>query len=959
MFRCHHICSTLVLAVLMTKAALAQAPAGDAPPPPTDAPAEAPPAEAPPAEAPPAEAPPVEVSPAEAPPPAEAPKPVMGTVSGKVIDRGTNEGLPAATISIKGGAGDQTLATELDGTFTLQLAPGTYTIVFSTPEYGDQVRTVTVTADQTSALKNILLDPALATGKEETIEVYDTIDTRSSAALLAERRFAPTVSDAIGAEQISRSPDSNASDAAKRMVAATIQDNKYIVIRGLGGRYSMTLLNGIPLPSPDPDMPAAPLDLFPAALITNLTVNKTFSPDLPASFAGGSLGIETRSYPTKFSFKAKISAANNSTASFRDLNGQRGGKLDWLGYDDGSRALPSTIPDDKLAGDPSLTQEQVNAQVGSFSSNWETAHGTVGPNFGLSAQVGDTVKPADGQRLGYFASLSYGHGYAHRKAHIQRVGEPDGSGGFTTSMMQLDDDASTEQATLGGIGMTGWTPAKGQNVHLVGLYTHTGDVSASNVTGTENNASVVDRTRLQFLQRELAFGQLLGEHKLHPHAILEWQGNLARVTQDEPDTRDLLRTQLDDGRYAIANGAGASERLWGELADTTVGGGVAVRVPFERVKLKIGSSIQRSVRDYQQRRFRFTLTGDSVFQDANDAFDPDNAGLAMTMLESTIPTDGYQATRTIAAAYAMADVDITKDLRAIAGARFETSDLEIGLASKIDLMADPEPPVTHDNRDVLPALNLVYRVNDSSNLRAAYGMTVARPNFREVAPALYYDYIRRRAIGGNPDLEQTKIHNGDLRWETFLGEQEVFAASVFAKYFDRPIERTVETAGDGDNISFINSDNANIYGVELEARISLGRLSSALDELSLGGNLSLIRSKIEANGMTRALQGQSPYVANVSLGYESKAVGTRIDLLYNSFGRRIEEVAAGAAGDIYEEPVHRLDLAISQPMPRNTRLKLSGANLLNSDVRRTQSGVEIYSYPIGVTVVGSVEMTLE
>ncbi|HMG55689.1 MAG TPA: TonB-dependent receptor plug domain-containing protein, partial [Kofleriaceae bacterium] len=166
------------------------------------------------------------------------------------------------------------------------------------------------------------------------------------------------MSDAISAQQIARSPDSNAADAAKRMVAATIQDNRYIVIRGLGGRYSTTLLNGVPLPSPDPDVPAAPLDLFPASLITNLTVNKTFAPDMPGNFAGGALGIETRSYPTKLLFRAKVGVAGNTTSSFRTLNGQAGGSLDFLGYDDGGRSLPGAIPFDRPAGDGSLTQDQ-------------------------------------------------------------------------------------------------------------------------------------------------------------------------------------------------------------------------------------------------------------------------------------------------------------------------------------------------------------------------------------------------------------------------------------------------------------------------------------------------------------------------------------------------------------------------------------------------------------------------
>ncbi|HWU85652.1 MAG TPA: TonB-dependent receptor, partial [Kofleriaceae bacterium] len=861
--------------------------------------------------------PPAEEAPAspEAPPdaparpapeaPKEAPK---ARLTGTLVGNDTREGLPAATIRITGGPdADQTLATELDGTFGFELAPGTYQLELSTPGYVEQRRTVAVTAGQELQL-DLGLDLVVVKSRGETVEVYDTIDTRKASAVLAERRAAATVSDGVSAEQISRSPDSNASDAARRMVAATIQDNRYLVVRGLGGRYSLTLLNGVPLPSPDPDLPATPLDLFPASLITNLTVNKSFAPDLPASFAGGALGIETRNYPARFTFKAKAGVADNTLSSFRTLNGQGGGSLDFLGFDDGTRALPGVIPDDKLAGDPSLSVEQRNAQTAAFNNNWGLQRGTAGPNLNLGASIGDTFA-VSGQRLGYFASASLGHGYTHRRSHIARAGESDGMGGKLPSVLQLDDERDTEQANLGAIASVGWTPRPHHKLDLFTMYAHNADISSSQVTGTENNSSVVDRTRLQFLQRELVFAQLIGEDRLAPKAILEWQGNLARVAQHEPDTRDLLRTQLPDGRFAISNGAGASERLFGELSETTLGGGAAVRLPYEAVKLKAGTSLQYGTRAYQQRRFRFDVSGDSVFLPPEQAMSPDNVGLGMSMTEMTGPADGYTAARTVAAAYAMADVNPTRRLRLVGGARFELSNLEVGTNSKIDQMAPPSKPTRHDDRDVLPSLNAVYAVTPSSNLRAAYGITVARPSFREIAPSLFFDYVRRRAVGGNPALERTQIHNGDLRWETFLGDTEVLAASVFAKQFVSPIERTVEGGSDGQSISFANAPSATTYGVELEARVSLGRIAPSLAELSIGGNLSLIGSRIDiGGGATRALQGQSPYVANLGLGYESRRTKTRADLLYNSFGRRIEEVGTGGEGNVYEEPFHRLDL---------------------------------------------------
>ena len=882
-----------------------------------------------------------------------------GTIKGQIRDETTKEGLPAATIQIHGGGdGDQTLVAELDGTYTLRLSPGTYTVVVFTPDYVEQRRSITV-AEAGELELDIALPPVPRVGKEEVVEVYSGLDTRKDTAVLAERRASATLSDAISAQQISRSPDSNAADAAKRIVAATVQDNRYVVIRGLGGRYSTTLLNGVPLPSPDPDVPAAPLDLFPSALITNLTVAKTFSPDMPGNFAGGALGIETRNYPTRFLFKARVGVGANTTSSFRSVNGQSGGSLDVLGYDDGTRSMPAAIPAGALAGDPGLSPEQRNAQVAAFRNNWSVTRGSVGPNLNVGAVVGDTIKLAD-QRLGYFGSASFGHSYGVRATHIARVGGDDGMGGKAPSVLQLDDRQGLEQASLGAVGAVGWTPAAGHKLDVFTLYAHTADISASEVLGTDNTTAVVDRTRLQFLSRELMFTQLVGDDRLADHAILEWQANVARVAQHEPDTRDLQRTRLADGRMAISTSAGSSERLFGELADTTLGGAASLRVPFDAVKLKLCGSIQRSARDYQARRFHFDLVGDAAFLAPDQAFAPENAGVQLSMSEVTLPSDGYTATRTIAGAYAMADVNVTPELRLLGGARFELANLDVGLDSKIDQQVRAMPHTRHDDRDLLPSLNAVYAVTSSTNLRAAYSWTVARPNFREIAPALYYDYVRRRVIGGNSNLVETTIQNADLRWETFLGDSELVAASVFAKQFDHPIERTVESAGDGDNIGFTNASSATSYGIELEARLSLGRLTPVLAPFTVGGNVSLIGSRLELDGgTTRPLQGQSPYVANLGVGYESAAWGTRVDLAYNAFGRRIEETGTGGAGNIYEEPFHRLDLTVSQPLPRNLRLKLAGTNLLDQRVVRTQDAVEILAYRTGVTVVGSVEYSVE
>jgi outer membrane receptor protein involved in Fe transport len=875
----------------------------------------------------------------------------VGTVKGLIADPDTKEGAAGATIETKGPE-NKTIFSEADGTYSLDLPPGAYTIIFTVPgrESSPETRNVVVVAGGTQVIDII---PELTT---ETIVIVDRLDLGKSSALLAQRSAAATVSDSIGSEQIARSPDSNTADVGKRMVSATIQDNRYIVIRGLGGRYSLTLLNGVPVPSPDPDIPAAPLDLFPASMVTSLTINKTFSPDQPGNFAGGALTLDTRTYPSEFQLKAKLSLSGDSQSSFRSVNGYDGGALDVLGFDDGTRGLPSAIPVTKLAGDPNLSTEQRAAQASGFNNEWTVNSNNALPNLGLSATAGDTLR-AGKRPIGYTASLSYSHASLRRTSHIARVGESNGAGGTLPSVLQLDDEQGITKASVSGLASTSAKLDDDNVLNGLVLYSHSADDSAGRITGTENSGTVVDRTRLRFLERSMTFLQAVGNHRLADGKVkVDWQGNLAFVGQNEPDTRDLLRTSTPNG-YVIDRGSGSAERLFSTLDDTTGGGGADARLLLGRVQLKAGASILASNRDYQARRFHFDVLGASAALPPDQAFDPSNAGIGMSVRESTLPSDGYTASRTIAGGYVMSDLQATDKLRLIGGVRFEHSSLDVELSSKIDLMAPPTTPTKNSDNDLLPSLNLVYAAAEKSNLRAAYGLTVARANFREIAPALYYDYVRRRAIGGNPMLEETTIHNFDLRWETFLGDSEVLAASLFAKRFNKPIEQTLDDAGDGQNASFANADGATSYGLELEARLSLSRIMPALSPFSISGNLSIIQSDIDLGGANRALQGQSPYVANLALGYEPRK-GTQLDLLFNSYGRRIEEVGTGGAADVFEEPIHRLDFAASHKLTDRLKLKLAGSNLLNQRAVRTQNGVEILASPLGVSAMGSVELNI-
>jgi TonB-dependent receptor len=339
-------------------------------------------------------------------------------------------------------------------------------------------------------------------------------------------------------------------------------------------------------------------------------------------------------------------------------------------------------------------------------------------------------------------------------------------------------------------------------------------------------------------------------------------------------------------------------------------------------------------------------------------FDPNNVGRGISLEENTLGSDGYTASRTTWATYVMADVVKLDPFRLIVGERIEVSDLKVDVGNKVDRMLPPPVTTTQHNTDILPSVNAVLAVTEKSNFRAGFSRTIARPHFREVAPAVFLDYVRRRVVGGNENLRRTSIQNFDLRYETFIGPTELIALSTFYKAFSDPIERTITQAGSGTNVGFANIAGAKAYGFELEARSSLRRITPSLEALTLSGNVSVIQSKVDIPGVDRPLQGQSPYVVNFDVGYFIDGTRTQINALYNVFGRRIEEVGTGGNPDTYEEPVHRVDLTVNQRLPGSFSLKASATNLLNQAVRFTQSDVEILAYKPGVGFFATLEWSL-
>ncbi len=892
--------------------------------------------------------------------PAETKPKATVTVRGSVIDNNTKVGLPAAVVQFTQPGNELTIATELDGTFTIVLAPGTYVVTFATPEFLEHKQTITLTDKPVSL--DINLDPVPATS-QETIEIVDKIDTRKESAVLAVRRAAATVSDGVSSQEISRTPDSNAGDAMKRVVAVSVVEGKYVALRGLEGRYVTTLLNGILLPSPEPDRNAVPLDLFPTTLLSTMTVVKSYSPHLPGQFGGGTLSIDTSSFPTSFEVKLGVSTSANTVSTGKDglTNADARGFRSFLGFDDGSRALPKAIPRNRAVRDMDPGETE---RIGESLPNVWTPEGeTVTPNLGLTAMVGNTTK-IGGKRVGYLASGMLRHSFTERSGRNAGVGITD------QGLVQTDSlsyDVGVAEATVGALVNAGIDLSKNDEISVFGMYSHVGEDTSQLASGfKEQDATDIDVSRLSFVERALMFTQVHGKHLLNRSRRLElrWQGNYAKTSRDELDTRDLVYS-VDQmaGTRSYQDQPGSGQHFWQELRDTAGGGGADLQFRVGPARIQTGTLAQLSNRQLGGRRFRFKFVGDSSTVrnlPAEQMFAPDNIGSEFELEEGTLQEDSYQAKLNTFAGYALSEVEIHPKFRVIGGARVERSTQEMTNGSRYAI-AGLQTEVNRDDNDVLPAVNLVFSPRPDTNVRAAYSYTLTRPRFRELAPFLFFDYVRRRDISGNPNLLTTHIHNADLRFEWFASEDEVFAASAFYKQFVDPIEQVA--ANVNADATFLNAKAGNLIGGEIEARTTLGRLDSSLRRIRLGANIAVMRSRVDLGkeqmlltSQSRPLYGQSPFVVNFALGYVAPKLGD-FNLLYNVIGQRITDVGIEGLPDTYEKPVHRLDFVAARALRKDLKLKLSASNLLNQTVKLDQGSITVNEYKPGVSFALGLDWT--
>jgi hypothetical protein len=885
-----------------------------------------------------------------------------GTIRGTIIDDATGETVPFANVFVNE---TQTGTTsDLDGAFTLKLDPGTYTVEFSFIGYSTlNVSEVLVTADEITPL-DVRMEEETAVLEEIVVTAKQIRNTE--AAVLTIQKKAPQLLDGISSQTFKKIGDSNAASAIKRVTGVSVEGNKYVFVRGLGDRYTKSILNGMDVPGLDPDRNTLQLDIFPTNLIDNIIVLKSFTPDLPGDFTGGIVDIVTKDFPDEKRFNVSVGLSYNPSMHLRsNYITAAGSSTDWLGFDNGTRSLPirsTTVIPDPIASD--RNNAFLTDVTRSFSSNLGTFRQRSRPNSSFGFSGGNQINK-DKATLGYNFALNYRNNTTFydevefntfRKQNLN-----------SESPFELEEDRTQigEQGSNNVLvsGLAGGAIKFGNHkfsLNVIAIQNGESKAGLFEQNSFIRTSNTLIRDNAEYSERTIGNVLLSGQHSFESGLNIDWKLSPTYSRIEDKDAR-VVPFRLDDGELSIEPSEGAEpRRIWRNLEEVNYSGRVDVSkkilIGERNAKLKFGLSNTIKNRDYNIIAYRINVRGQNFLDingEPNQILAPENIWTIGSDIGSFIvgnfePANTYEATQSIFSAYAMNEHEVNDKLKAVYGVRVEKFDHSYtGQNNLGDIVFDDEKII--DVTDVLPSVNLIYGVTENINVRTSFNKTLARPSFKEASIGQIYDPFTDRTYIGNIDLEETKINNYDARVEYFMPGGQLFAVSGFFKQFSNPIEVVAFSEATPNQFQPRNVGDAEVIGIELEARKNLSFVNENLTAFNIGANVSFIQSRVELDkseggefesrlsnarpgeqiGSTRNLQGQSPYIINGFLNYRGIENGIDINLSYNVQGKRLSVVGIGRVPDVYEQPFHNLSFKASKRIGELS-LSISVSNILDS-----------------------------
>lgn len=918
-----------------------------------------------------------------------------GNIRGTVIEDATGEALYGVTVLIKGTTNGA--ITDFDGKFDLAVEAGTYDLQISFVSF----QTLTVSGLVVKPGEVTLLDQVRLMENvdvlEEVVITAEVIKTTETALLTVKRKSANLL-DGISSANFRLIGDGDAAEAAKRVTGVSVEGGKYVYVRGLGDRYTKTMLNSVDIPGLDPDRNALQMDIFPTDLIANMVIMKTAVAEMPADFTGGVVNIETKDFPDYKILDVSAGISYNPYMHFnKDYLTYEGGSTDFLGFDDGTRALPdaayrTNIPS-PLSGDPS---QSVNQFLNEFSPVLGAEQKPSFMDFSLGLTMANQLPYKGDRRLGYIFSLTYKNEtrfyddvtYGEYQRQINPSIYP--LRYATVQQGQLGENSVLLGALAGLALKTDQSKYKLTLMHLQNGERRAGQFYIDNdgeAVGQSGYLATSDN--LEYSQRGLTNLLLNGEHYLNGTAWkIDWRFSPTYSSILEPDIRKTAFTfeALDTAFFAGA--AGNPSRIWRELDEINLVGKVDLTREhslFGRdAKLKFGASHVFKYRDYEIRSYAVQFFGDQPEFDYN----PDNVlaqgnlypnGNVYYSSGNNDPNPNeYQANSNNMGIYLSSEFNPTEALKAVIGLRGEYfvmrhTGRDALFANSGTAGNNLDNEVVLQSFDLFPSSNFIYALTEKQNLRFSYARTIARPSFKEMSFAQILDPITNRIFNGglyeytdwNGNLTETRIDNLDLRWEMFLENGQLFSISGFFKSFDNPIELVrIPEQQTSTEYQPRNVGNGRLFGAEFEFRKTLDFVAASLTNWSINANVTLVKSEIdmtdaefnarkgyEKDGQTirrtREMAGQAPYIINAGLAYQNPEKGLDAALFYNVKGSTLWIVGGGLFPDIYAEPFHSLNLNINKSFgpERRSVLNVGISNLLNDIREEVYTGFRAANQP--------------
>lgn len=879
-----------------------------------------------------------------------------GKIVGKVYDGSSGSVLPDAVIKIEGT--NKGAASDLDGTFSIEgVKAGEHTVKATYVGYVSQSISVRINPGEVITV-DVILNPEGTVTDTVTVEAIRT--TNNEAAILLQQQKSEKISDGISEQQIKRAPDALASDVLKRVIGVNIVNDKFVYVRGTSERYNNTTLNGILLPSTDPDRKAFSFDIFPSMLLDNIIISKSFTADQPGNYSGGLVQLQTKDFPDRFTLNFSTQGGiTTETTGKGDFLTYNAGQKKWLfynsGLDDGARQLPVEFPN---------TPFTVQNNYGKlFTDNWEQKKVSAPLNGGFSLSLGGQTKLLNNQ-------FGFVFGYSYKNSFSNKTIERNEYNGDTTQIIKFNGQASEYTVSNGGILNLSYKVGDNSKISLKNTYSISSEDETEYMEGWRAivfSAGDEDRKlyKTAFTERKLFSSILSGTHYIKSlrNMNFEWKASYSESNRNEPDLKRAYyrKERNSEDPYivpltTIAN-ANVGNRYFSRLLDINRNFGVDMEFDLVKLrkkdpvtKLKTGGFVLGTQRNFRARSFDpFLAPGTFVDLTAPLQELYNQANIDSTKInykEVTSFSDSYNAQENLYAAYLSTDIPLGK-FRIVAGLRFEYSEQKLqGFDRTSPLVAIPVN-VNLKTNDYLPSFNLTYSLNDKTNIRSSFSQTVSRPELRELAPFGFVDFVTDGDFSGNPELESSLIQNYDFRLEHYPNAGEILALSFFYKHFNQPIERVIVPTilAPVPSYTFDNAKNGAVnYGVELEARKNLGFINKILKDFSFNVNLTFINSKVNlegtssaANELERRMQGQAPFTINTGLYYDNIDLGTSVNLSFNRSGDKISEVGRVGFQNVYEKGRNLLDFSATQKLFKNFELKLTVKDLLNEDQIFTQN----------------------